>query len=187
MKKEHTVYILLSHSGSMFSRTINLCTDHPYTHASIALDQNLDEVFSFGRLNPYNPFLAGFVKEDLDFGTFSRFPNTTCSLYAIETTEEQYGQIRAEIDRFRSEGHKYKYSFLGIMTAAFDHPLSRRYKYFCSQFVAEVFEKSGIKLTDKHPGLVSPMDIASCHQLELLYTGYLREYRSAHLRLAIVG
>lgn len=187
MKKEYLVYLLFSHSGSLFSRTINLCTDHPYTHVSIALDENLDQVYSFGRLNPYNPFFAGFVREDIHHGTFSRFPNTTCSVYALKVSEKQYNGIRNEIDRFRFEGHKYTYNFLGILTATVNYPLSRKYKYFCSQFVSEVFLKSGIKLTQKHPGLASPMDIMEYSGLEPVFSGYLREYRLPELTVAIAG
>ncbi|WP_422487111.1 hypothetical protein [Gudongella sp. DL1XJH-153] len=187
MKKEYLVYLLFSHSGSTFSRAINLFTDHPYTHVSIALDENLDQVYSFGRLNPYNPFFAGFVREDIHYGTFSRFPNTTCSVYALKITEEQYTSITKEIDRFRFEGHKYTYNFLGILTATANYPLSRKYKYFCSQFVSEVFLKSGIELTQKHPGLTSPMDILEYGELEPVFSGYLREYRQPQLEVAIAG
>ncbi len=187
MKREYSVYLLLSHSGSMFSRAINFFTDHPYTHVSIALDEDLDQVYSFGRLNPYNPFFAGFVREDIHQGTFSRFPNTTCSLYELKVTGKQYRSIKKEIDRFRAEGHKYTYSFLGIITASFEYPLSRRYKYFCSQFVSEVFLKSGIDLSGKHPGLTSPMDIMEYQKLELVYSGYLRNYRHADIKVAVAG
>jgi len=187
MKKEYSVYLLVSHSGSMFSRAINFFTDHPYTHVSIALDENLDQVYSFGRLNPYNPFFAGFVREDIHHGTFSRFPNTTCSLYELKVTGKQYRSIRREIDRFRSDGHKYTYNFLGIITASFNYPIYRKYKYFCSQFVAEVFLNSGIDLSGKHPGLTSPMDILEYEKLELVYSGYLRNYRQAHLKVAVAG
>lgn len=30
-------------------------------------------MYSFGRLNPYNPFWGGFVHESIDKGTFKRF------------------------------------------------------------------------------------------------------------------
>ncbi|MGM0397128.1 MAG: hypothetical protein ACQEP4_08745 [Bacillota bacterium] len=187
MKTEYTIYLLLSHSGSMFSRTINLFTDHPYTHISIALDENLDKVYSFGRLNPYNPFFAGFVREDMNYGTFNRFPNTTCSIHSLKVTGKQYKTIVNQVDGFRAEGHKYTYNFLGILTAMFDYPLSRKYKYFCSQFVSEVFLKSGIQLTEKHPGLTSPMDILEYPGLEFIYAGYLRDYRQTQLKVAVAG
>lgn len=187
MKKEYQVYLLLSHSGSMFSRVINLYTNHPYTHISISLDKSLQQVYSFGRLNPYNPFIAGFVKEDINYGTFSRFPKTTCSIYSTKLTQKQYSSIEREINRFRAEGHKYTYNFLGILTGIFKYPLSREYKYFCSQFVSEVFINSGIHLTEKHPGLTTPMDILQYNGLEPIYSGYLKEYSQDYLKVVVVG
>lgn len=39
----------------------------PLNHVSIALDRELTEVYSFGRKQPDNPFIGGFVKEDIFF------------------------------------------------------------------------------------------------------------------------
>ena len=55
MKK---VYILLTHTGTILSKAIKLYTSHEYTHVSIALDEKLDRLYSFGRINPYNPFIG---------------------------------------------------------------------------------------------------------------------------------
>lgn len=177
MDKTCNIYFLLSHSGSNFSKVINAYTGDSYTHISIALDEELKEVYSFGRLHPYNPFLAGFVREDVENGTFSRFPNTFCSLYSLKVDEVQRESIISEIGKFKSESYKYHYNFLGLFTALFDIPLPRKYNYFCSQFVSDVLLKSGIQITDKNPGLTSPMDIMNYPELEFLYTGYLREYK----------
>ena len=46
MKK---VYILLTHTGTILSKAIKLYTSHEYTHVSIALDEKLDRLYSFGR------------------------------------------------------------------------------------------------------------------------------------------
>lgn len=181
MEKMSKIYLLLSHSGSNFSKAINAYTGDSFTHISIALDEELNEVYSFGRLHPYNPFLAGFVREDVENGTFSRFPNTFCSLYALKVNERQKESILSEIGRFKSESYKYGYNFLGLFTALFDIPLPRKYNYFCSQFVSEVLLKSGIEITDKNPGLTSPMDIMIYPELEFLYTGFLREYKVSSL------
>lgn len=56
MTKNHIIYILLTHSGSLLSKCINIYTKEPYTHVSIALDTNLKELYSFGRLNPTIPY-----------------------------------------------------------------------------------------------------------------------------------
>jgi hypothetical protein len=176
METNHKIYILLSHSGSIFSKLINIFSKAIYTHVSIALDKELNELYSFGRINPYNPIIGGFVKEDIVNGTYGRFPKTTCALYSLEIDEEQYKKLKSELEKFKKEKDKYGYNLLGVMSAAFNFPLRRKYKYFCSQFVSEVLLNSGIKLIDKNPSLTAPIDFRSCEELEMIYEGYLKKY-----------
>lgn len=180
MKGTNRIYILLSHSGSNFSKTINIFTRAPYTHVSIALDKELNELYSFGRIHPYNPIIGGFVKEDIVNGTYGRFPNTTCALYSLEIEHEQYEKLKCELEKFKKEKDKYGYNLLGVMSAAFNFPLHRKYKYFCSQFVSEVLINSGIRLIDKNPSLTAPMDFRSCEGLEMIYEGYLNSYNNEY-------
>ena len=58
MEEEKQIYILLSHSGSILSKLINIYTRKSYTHVSLGLDKDLKELYSFGRLRPYNPVLG---------------------------------------------------------------------------------------------------------------------------------
>ena len=50
------VYILLTDTGSLFTRLIKRFTNSPYNHVSIAFDKSLNTLYSFGRKHPYNPF-----------------------------------------------------------------------------------------------------------------------------------
>ena len=86
MKK---IYIVLTHTGTLLSKLIKKYTKYDFSHVSIALDIELKEMYSFGRLRPSNPFFAGFVHEYIDKGTFKRFYNTTAKIYSLEVTEEQ--------------------------------------------------------------------------------------------------
>lgn len=178
MEAKNTIYILLSHSGSMFSKAINICTREPYTHVSIALDENLKELYSFGRINPYNPIVGGFVKEDVINGTYRRFPNTKCALYSLEIDDIQYRGLKRELNKFKRESEMYGYNLLGVVSAAFNYPIHRKYSYFCSQFVSEVLLNSGINIIDKNPSLTAPMDFRSCDELEFVYEGCLKTYSS---------
>jgi len=185
VESKATVYILLSHSGSMFSKAINIYTRHPFTHVSIALDQDLKELYSFGRLRPYNPLLAGFVREDIENGTFKRFPDTVCALYSLKLSQEQYESLVMQLNKFKRESNRYGYNFLGLFSAMFNYPLSRHYNYFCSQFVSEVLINSGVTITQKDPGLTSPMDIMGNRELEFVYSGYLKDYANGNYRVAL--
>lgn len=173
---EKQIYILLSHSGSMLSKLINIYTKTTYTHVSIGLDKNLVELYSFGRLKPYNPVIGGFIREDILNGTYTRFPNTKCAIYLLTVTEEQYERLGKEIQRFTLEEGKYKYNLLGLAGVIINYPVQREYSYFCSQFVTEVLKNSGINIIQKTPGLTSPIDFLECKELEIIYEGQLNKY-----------
>ena len=66
MKK---IYIILTHTGTVLSRIIKIYTKDEFSHVSIALDKDLKQMYSFGRLNPYNPFIGGFIHEYINSGS----------------------------------------------------------------------------------------------------------------------
>ena len=67
------IYVVLTYTGTVLSRFVKLFTKGEYSHVSISLDENLEEMYSFGRINPYIPFWGGFVQESPHYGTFKRF------------------------------------------------------------------------------------------------------------------
>ena len=58
MKK---IYIVLTYTGTILSRLVKYYTKKEYSHVSISLDENLEEMYSFGRLNAYIPFIGGIA------------------------------------------------------------------------------------------------------------------------------
>ena len=69
------IYIILTYSGTVLSRIVKAYTGAEYSHVSIGLDENLTKMYSFGRLNPYNPFIGGFVHEGIKYSDSSLFYN----------------------------------------------------------------------------------------------------------------
>ena len=97
MKK---MYIILAHTGTVLATIIKYYTKDEFSHASIALDADLEEMYSFGRLNPYNPFIGSFVHEHINKGTFKRFKNTRAKVYSFFVTDEQYERLPAQLPVF---------------------------------------------------------------------------------------
>ncbi|CAM5209457.1 Permuted papain-like amidase YaeF/Yiix C92 family enzyme OS=Ureibacillus acetophenoni OX=614649 GN=SAMN05877842_11574 PE=4 SV=1 [Ureibacillus acetophenoni] len=170
------IYVLLTDTGTVFTRLIKLFTDAPYNHVSIVFDEELDEIYSFGRKYPRNPLKAGFIKEDVYFGTYRYFNNTRCLLLKIDVSIGEYVRIRNVIHNFNSNKELYSYNLLGLVGVAVGYPIHQRNKFFCSQFVAEVFNKSGVKLWDTPSALVTPNDFFMHPRFDLVYEGALYEY-----------
>jgi len=176
MSDNRSIYILLTNTGTLFTKMIQGYTKAPYNHASISFDRELCELYSFGRKHPNNPLNGGFVKEDLKTGTFSKYPNTTCVIYELQVSEREIVKMKRVLHIFIRSHRKYLYNILGIIGIAMKEPVEFSNSYFCSQFVAEILERSGIKLWDKLPALVTPDDFRKSERLELIYEGKLSQY-----------
>jgi len=174
-KKKKNLYILLSHTGTLFTQAIKLYTKAPYNHTSIALNEDLSDIFSFGRKNPANPFAAGFINEN-ETGIYDYFKDTTCAIYKLEVDAEIYDRVKLSILLFESEKESYKYNLIGLLGVLANSPVKRKNAYFCSQFVSTVLEQNGVKLFDKPAELVIPNDFQSCKELNLIYQGRLLDY-----------
>ncbi|GGG04680.1 hypothetical protein [Paenibacillus abyssi] len=171
--KEKKIYILLSDTGTLFTRMIRLYTKAPLNHASIAFDPQLSEVYSFGRKSPGNPFIGGFVKEDL---RGELFKDALCAVYSCSVSESNYRKIHACVKKFEQESHRYKYNLLGVIGIMLNIKVNRENAFFCSEFVATVFEQSGASLVPKCASLTTPADLEQSEALELLFRGALREF-----------
>ena len=178
IQAEREIFIMLSQTKTYFARLIKLYTKEPYAHASIAFDEDLEEMYSFARLRPRNPFVTGFVEEDITSGVFGECIETTCSVYSLKVTQEQYDRLKVEVETFKKNRQKYAYNFLGIVGVMIHKPINSTNRYFCSQFVAHILEKSGIILFNKSSALVRPFDIRICPKLKKVYQGKLVNYRS---------
>lgn len=176
MAADRSVFILLTNTGTLFTRIIKGYTRAPYNHASISFNRELSELYSFGRKSPSNPLNGGFVKEDIKTGTFSKYPNTTCVIYELKVSEREVEKMKRVLHIFIRSRNKYLYNILGVVGIALKEPVEFSNSYFCSQFVAEILDRSGIKLWNKLPALVTPDDFRQSDQLHLVYEGKLSEY-----------
>lgn len=176
MNQTHSVYILLSDTGSLFTRTIKQYTHAPYNHASIAFDADLSDIYSFGRKHPLNPVYGGFVREDLYHRYFRYFPQTTCALYELRVDERTAKKIKRVVDVFQTKPKRYTYNYVGLLGVVFNYPIEITASYFCSQFVAEVLRRAGVVLWDKPSALVTPEDFRKAPELHLIYEGKLSDY-----------
>lgn len=170
------VYILLTDTGSLFTRLIKRFTKSPYNHVSIAFDESLDTLYSFGRKHPYNPFWGGFVKESINGGTFKRFKNTTCMVLQFEVGEKEYAQLEKNIGFFIEHKEDFTYNLTGMVGAYFNVKVNRKNAYFCSEFVADVLYASNLRFWEVPPHKVRPYDFGEDDRFVCLYEGPLRDY-----------
>ncbi len=179
MKK---IYIVLTHTGTTLSKIIKTYTKDEFSHVSISLDLELKKMYSFGRLNPYNPFCGGFVHEYIGKGTFKRFYKTRAKVYSLGVTEEQYEVIKDNIDQIKNNKENYKFNIIGLFAAGFRKKIGKDYSFYCAEFVKYVIEKAGINT--KLPEAVKPEDFKKIEGLQEIYGGLLRKYQCSKINVA---
>lgn len=168
-----TIYLLLTCSHTLLSRSIRLLTTSPYTHVALSLTG--DRFYSFGRKNPYLPYPAGLVQEMRDDGYLARFPHTRCVLLTLDISEDAYRRLEVRLNQMVASEKYYRYDLLGAMLCGLGISHTRRRRYFCSQFVGELLNTSGAALLPKVPSLMQPMDYAFLPGVQVLYTGQVGE------------
>ncbi len=172
---DRQLYIVVSQTGTLLSRLLKIITRAEYNHASISLDPRLTTMYSFGRLNPYNPFYGGFVEESPHFGTFKRFKNTRVVVLAVKINEEQYNEIHNKIQHMLYNRNKYHYNYLGLCMAAFRIHLALKNSFYCSEFVKHILETGGISGANELKPIVQPVHFFAL-PVNTIYRGKLQEY-----------
>lgn len=168
---EHTIYILLTRSGTCFSRLIHLATADRYTHVSIGLDGPLGDFYSFARKYERFALPAGLVQEGVQLGFFRSHPSTPCCLYRLKVSQAVYDRLRARLSGMYAQRQLYHYNILGVLACFFRLPLPRRYHYFCSQFVATLLQECGALELPNGPDLTRPSDFCRLEALQSVHQG----------------
>ena len=172
MKK---IYIILTYTGTALSKIIKCYTGDEFSHVSIALDSKLSKMYSFGRLNPYNPFWGGFVHERINSGTFKRFPKTRAKIYSLEIEDEKYEKLKYIIMYIEKMKKNYKFNILGLFAVGFKIKIKADKSFYCAEFVKYVLEEA--KIEEKLPELIKPEDFKKIKNLKLEYYGLLKSYK----------
>lgn len=175
---EKKIYILLTDTGTTFTRLIKLFTKKPYNHASISFDSELSEVYSFGRKRINNPFHGGFVKEDMNN---SLFKHADCAIYSFTVTDAQVQKMKCYIKGIEEDKESYRYNFLGLFGFLLNKPINRKKAFFCSQFVASVLKECNNINFKKPLSLIAPDDLQKVSQFHLVYEGKLKDYLNSEV------
>ncbi len=178
--KECEIYIVISQTGTMLSRILKFITKAEYNHASLSLDKSLGTMYSFGRLDPYNPIVGGFVMESPHWGTFKRFRDTRAIVLRVPVTEAQYSEMQAYLEQMYHEKQKYHYNYIGLLLAWFSIVYQHENCYYCSEFVRDTLDRFEIVDAERFEKIVKPENFLQVIGEDIIYTGNLQEYAMQH-------
>ena len=169
------IYLVLTYTGTILSKIVKFYTKKEYSHVSISLDKELNQMYSFGRLNPYNAFIGGFVHEYVDKGTFKRFYKTKAAIYRLEVSKEQYQRLIELINKFEKTKDLYSFNTIGLFAVALNIKIKRKRKLYCAEFIKYLLENA--EIVNSLPEIIKPEDFAKIKNTQKIYTGKIQEYR----------
>lgn len=170
-----SIYVLLTRSKTIASRIIYVFTRARFTHSSLSFGEELDQLYSFGRTYAHLPLPAGFRIESLRKGFYKNNSHIPCALYEFRVSEESYAAAQEIIDRMTTSDIDYGYNIIGLLLCSLGITHKRKRKYFCSEFIAEVLQKSAAIEMPDPPSLTRPIDYASMPGGICLYEGTVGE------------
>lgn len=171
-----TIYILLTRTQSILSRTVGCMTADRYTHAAIAFDQDFHVMYSSARWNGRDMFPCGPCREYLHKGFYARH-RTPCAVYELRVEDAVYDRARQEVMQILEHQGQYHFNIIGLLLCYFRIPFRRRTYFFCSQFVGEILRRSGALELPKEPCLLRPGDYTRIPELRFRFQGYTSQIK----------
>jgi len=173
---EKYVYVIISRTPTSMGKIIRKFLKGKYNHASISLDENLSQMYSFCRLAVTNPLVGGIIRESVFTLTIGLKDDVPINVYRIPVTLEQYELISKFIYDIYNDEEVYYYNFiqaLGLISKK-KHAIYKT--YICSEFVMETLRQGGLKLTPLESYKITPTDISGIMGEFIYYSGNLKDY-----------
>lgn len=159
------VYIVLSRTGTAFSKATEKITGEKYNHASIGFDSRLEEIYSFNMASD----VGGFHKESID-----DFEGAHLLVYFLRIDKKKMEELRAQLDHYARSNVEYNFEGLVnafLRTNVFDESPNQ----ICSQFVTNLLRDVDIDLFEGRPAsTIRPQDYVNNDKLRYLGSAYVR-------------
>ena len=140
-----TVSIFMTRYHDILSNFLYHIIGRGYTHVAIAFDDDSQNFYCFN--------YKGFRREH-PFRRKRRYGKSIC--YKLDVNEEQHAALQGIIEQMEASNIEWKYCMLGVILCLLGIRHKMKNAYFCSQFVAELLQRSEIMKWRKHPSLYLP-------------------------------
>lgn len=142
------IYVVFSSTPYKIGKMIRAVTREKYNHVSIALDENLTQMYSFARRYQCTPLYGGFVQES-SARYFRKGIRASVKIYKLTVTEENYNTVVQRLESMWQAKEHYLYNHLSVLTTVFHKSIRLRDAYTCVEFCVEILHELGV---DVQPG-----------------------------------
>lgn len=170
------IYVVLFNTGTLPGNLIRKVVHEPYSHATIATDPSLRNLFSF------NFEGRGFVIEDILDGWYAKHTEEiTYSIYVYMATPNEYTLFANTIEMFKNNMEKFKYDVSGLVRFFSKHKTLKDDSMICSEFVACILKSINSSIVTKERNQYTPSGLAKLKQLVFIQKGILKNFSTAKL------
>ncbi len=169
-----SIYVVISSTCTNFGKTIRAIGKVRYNHASVSLDEQMHEIYSFGR-QKHSALLTGkLVKENISRFTLDKVSHVDVTVFKIDVTEEQYKDITEFIRDVYSD-REYLYNLFSVLTYPLTKGLSVYKAFTCIEFIMYLLTRLDMEF-DKPLYEYKPDDLLTMLEDNIYYQGNLVEY-----------
>ena len=173
---ENYIYVVISRTPTSMGKIVRKFLKEEYNHASISLDKNLSQMYSFCRFSVSNPLVGGIVRESAFTLNIGLEDDVPINVYRIPVTVKKYELISEFIYDVYNDDEIYYYNFLGAIGVISNKKHAIYKTYICTEFVMEALKQGGIKLTSLESYKITPTDICEVMSPFIFYNGNLKDY-----------
>lgn len=170
------VYIILTKSDTMMGNVIRKVTGEKYNHASIAVDYNLTNLYSFARRDDGS---GGLVIESTKDGRLAELMHgenpTEYALYVTFLSHSKYENLENKLNHMVNNIKKYKYNMLQLLKLPLGIENRSKRAMICSEFVGTLLKEGDETLITKAPSLLTPGELVN-PKFYFVSEGVLKDY-----------
>lgn len=158
------IYVVFSATPYLIGRAIRRITGEKYNHASIALDPDLTQMYSFARRHYRTPFYGGFVKESHARYHVGSKASQIC-ICKIPVTQAQFAATENKLTIMYNRSDHYIYNHISALSALLHKQIPAKDAYTCVEFCAKILHDLGMD--------IDPTKYYSVCDLEKLLSEYV--------------
>ncbi|MGI6607804.1 MAG: hypothetical protein ACOX1F_02315 [Erysipelotrichaceae bacterium] len=167
------IYIILTKSPTILSRTIGLVTKDEYTHSSISFNSTVQPMYSAGRKYTFSMFPASLKVEPFTEGFYKYYNKCKMGIYYLEVSEEAYNKTKNYVETMVAQ--RLPFNAIGLLLCKTKIDFPRKGRFFCSEFVSTALQQSGEIDILKKPNMFRPIDFTRIKGIKLLYEGIIQD------------
>ncbi len=132
------IYVAFLASNYKTGELIRFFTRAKYNHVALALEEDMNTLYSFSRLNYYEPFTAGFTQETLARYTVYNKPSYI-KICKLEISDDHYARIEEKLRQY-GQDVKAVYNYADVFVYPLNIHIPMEHIHTCISFVLENLE-----------------------------------------------